>query len=193
MCYALKGQQDGARSISVVVGPEGFEKKKTDLEVLIERTKRLPWRIDMRSASDEADFSSRPFWPDWHILLKRRVALCTKDVFICAKYYSDTKFRRQFRRHWTLGRRYDMLKTSMGFMCISSLSGTECKRLQEFFQHFYPKCKIIWGSPLFWSTFKPTTKINFFALKPAVQSHFTGKWLGLEQIFISQTPFRIWF
>ena len=42
VCYALKGQQDGARSISVVVGPEGFKKKKTDLEVLIERTKRLP-------------------------------------------------------------------------------------------------------------------------------------------------------
>ena len=71
------------------------------------------------------------------------------------------------------------------------LSGIECKRLREFFQHFYPKCKKIWDSPFFWSTFKPTTEINFFALKPAVQSHFTGKWLGLEQIFISQNLFRI--
>ena len=68
------------------------------------------------------------------------------------------------------------------------LSGTECKRLREFFQHFYPKYKIIWVSPLFWSTFKSTTKINFFAIKPAVQSYFTGKGLGLEQIFISQNP-----
>ena len=67
------------------------------------------------------------------------------------------------------------------------------QEVARIFQHFYPKCKIIWVSPLFWSTFKPTTKINFFALKPAVQSHFTGKWLGLEEIFISQIPFRIWF
>ena len=76
-------------------------------------------------------------------------------------------------------------------LICTPLSGTECKRLREFFQQFYPKCKIIWDSPIFWSTFKPTTKINFFALKPAVQSHFTGKWLGLGQIFISQTLFRI--
>ena len=65
------------------------------------------------------------------------------------------------------------------------------KGCEKLFNIFTPKCKIIWVSPLFWSTFKPTTKINFFALKPAVQSHFTGKWLGLEQIFISQNLFRI--
>ena len=29
------------------------------------------------------------------------------------------------------------------------LSGIECKRLQEFFQHFYPKCIKIWDSPFF--------------------------------------------
>ena len=61
-------------------------------------------------------------------------------------------------------------------MLVKPLFGTECKRLREFFQHFYPKCKIIWDSPFFWSTLKPTTKINFFALKLAVQSHFAGKW-----------------
>ena len=52
-------------------------------------------------------------------------------------------------------------------------------------------CNLNWGFQLFWSAYKPKTKNNFFGLKPAVQSPFIGKCLGLEQNFISQILIKI--
>ena len=40
-------------------------------------------------------------------------------------------------------------KKHLKFCVISPLSGIECKRLREFFQHFYPKCKKKFGIPHF--------------------------------------------
>ena len=96
-------------------------------------------------------------------------------------FYKHNKNNLQMHQIWTGGKKcttqwnalyveyLDILWSEFWFQTaivpygvkISPLSGTECKRLREFFQHFYPKCRIIWVSPLFWRTFKPTTKIIF--------------------------------
>ena len=64
------------------------------------------------------------------------------------------------------------------------------QEVARFFSTFLPQMLNNLGFPIILVYFQAYNNF-FFALKPAVQSHFTGKRLGLEQIFISQTPFRI--